>query len=141
MRQDLTGSETSPEQQFNQSLHDKVLVYRYWYGRDSSEIDLGFGAYRLFLFTAPIIIILSVFGTVVFNSLNLEIISLVIIIAGMLFNLAIFQRGFKYYGWYEVDKQGKPVQFIGHKPPDTIMGRHGTRRAKFLEHVKEKERL
>jgi hypothetical protein len=141
MRQDLTGSETSPEQQFDQSLHDKVLVYRYWYGRDSSEIDLGFGAYRLFLFIVPVVIILSFLGAIIFSLLDMGMLSLLFSISGMLFSLAIFWRGFKYYGWYEVDKQGKPVQFIGHTPPDTIMGRHGTRRAKFLEYVKEKEGL
>ncbi len=137
MRHDLTGSETATEQQFDQALHNKVLVYIYWPGRDSSEPDIGFGAYRMYMLYFPVIFVLSLIGIIVFYWLGLEQLSLITAILMLLCGVLLFSLVFKYYGYYEVDKQGRPVRFLTHNQPDSIMGRRGFWRAKSLIHHKK----
>jgi hypothetical protein len=47
----------------------------------------------------------------------------------------LINRGGKYTGFYQLDSQGKPVRFLSTKQPESIQGRIGVSRNKFLEQV------
>ncbi len=42
----------------------------------------------------------------------------------------------KYTGYYQIDDQGRPVHFLGTALPESIKGRFGLTRKKFLEQLK-----
>ena len=47
----------------------------------------------------------------------------------------LLNRGAKYTGFYQLDSQGRPVRFLSTKQPESIQGRMGVSRNKFLEQV------
>ena len=123
----------------NAMTYTDIVIVSYWPGQSSDEVAIGYGISKLELMIRIAIAIYSF--TSAFYSLFIEprfkplerpgtrlLISM--LPAGGMAILSLRER--KKQGYYQLDAQGRPVQFLSALPPDPIKGRAGISSKKFL---------
>lgn len=123
----------------NAMTYTDIVIVSYWSGQNPDEAPIGYGLSKIDLIAKIAMAILSLVSA--FYSLFIEprfkplerpgtrlLISM--LPAGGMAILSLRER--KKQGYYQLDAQGRPVQFLSAQLPDTIKGRAGISSKKFL---------
>ncbi len=105
-------------------LPEKVLVFGYWPSRGDGP-DLGIGVHRVLFPSAVVVVVFSVALVVLLRNLGLDAANSVVSLVGGLVAWVLLLMGVRYYGWYELDSDGRPVRFVSHLRPSSLSGRTG----------------
>ena len=116
----------------------KVNIYTYW--PDVEGTHIGYGWERAADVRA--VVLLLIFFMVVPLLLKATFIphdiTTLVVTLGVLTIVLLGQNRLlpmKYKGYYQVDREGKPIRFLSTEPPEIIIGQKGINRKKFLQCV------
>ena len=115
---------------------ENILISTYWPAQDGDDIAVGYGMQKTFLFFQ---VSMTLFRLVFqITTWFLEPLMrpgvrlLTLLLPGTIFAL-LANRGRKYTGFYQLDDEGRPVQYLSPAPPKSIQGRIGVGRKRFFD--------
>jgi hypothetical protein len=118
---------------------ENILISAYWPPQDEDDAPVGYGMQKTHLVLQ---FALTLFGLVnqvmawfleprVRPLMRPGVRLLTLILPGL--SLALLaNRGRKYTGFYKLDNEGRPVQYLSPAPPKSIQGRMGVGRKRFF---------
>jgi len=128
--------------ELNRAIQKKLFISAYWPRRQADEPNIGYGIRKDYMIYqgAGAIISLATRGFTMFFEprvrptlrplVRFAPILVISLILGILLN-----RSHKYTGFYQLDDQGTPIHFLAPSLPESIQGRFGISRKKFLEQM------
>ena len=129
--------------EIDSATQKKISISAYWRRRQADEANIGYGFRKDYLALQMV--------SILFSSLMRWFIEprirpamkhwmrLVYLFLPGLSLAFISNRGRKATGFYQLDDEGMPVLFLSRIPPESIQGRIGTSRNKFLSRLRERE--
>ena len=122
---------------------ENILISAYWPAKDGDDVPVGYGAQKTHLVFQ---FAFTLFGLVnqimawfleprVRPLMSPGVRLLTLMFPGLILAL-LANRGRKYTGFYQLDKEGRPVQYLSPAPPKSIQGRMGVGREKFFEQAR-----
>ena len=129
-------------EELDSTIQERLLITAYWPRRHSDEPDIGYGITKEDMFYRVIGTIFSL-ATTSYNLffepkvrpiLRPTIRFLPIMFTSLILGL-LSTRAMKHRGYYQLDDNGIPTQFLGRIPPESIQGYVGSNRKKFLKQL------
>lgn len=118
---------------------EDILISTYWPARDGDDIAIGYGMQKSHLVFQFVLTFYGLLNQIMAWFLEPRIRPLMrpgvrlltLIFPGIIFAL-LANRGRKYTGFYRLDDEGRPVEYLSPAPPKSIQGRMGVGWKRFF---------
>lgn len=129
--------------ELDRTHQERLFISAYWPQRAKDELHVGYGVAKGYLVYQSVGIVVTVTSRIFGMFFEPKIRSLrallrvgpMLVISLIMPILAIRRR--KQDGFYQLDEHGMPTFFIGKFPPESIQGRVGVSRKKFLKYLSD----
>jgi hypothetical protein len=118
---------------------ENILISTYWPAQDGDDIAVGYGMQKSHLVFQFVLTFYGLLNQIMAWFLEPRVRPLMrpgvrlltLLLPGTIFAL-LANRGRKYTGFYKLDDEGRPVQYLSPAPPKSIQGRIGVGRKRFF---------
>jgi hypothetical protein len=118
---------------------ENILISAYWPAKDRDDVPVGYGMQKSHLVFQFVLTFYGLLHQIMAWFLEPRVRPLMrpgvrlltLMLPGIILAL-LANRGRKYTGFYQLDNEGGPVQYLSPAPPKSIQGRIGVGRKRFF---------
>ena len=122
---------------------ENILISAYWPAKGGDDISVGYGVQKTFIAFQLGMTLFRLISQLTNWFLEPRARTLMgpttrllaFLLPGVILAL-LSNRGRKYTGFYQLNNEGRPVQYLSPAPPESIKGRMGVGRKRFFEKVR-----
>ncbi len=122
---------------------ENILISAYWPPKDENDVPVGYGVQKTHLALQMSLSSFTFVSQVLTRFLEPRIrplmrpgVRLLMLMLPAIILALLANRGRKYTGFYQLNNEGRPVQYLSPAAPESIQGRMGVGRKKFFEQAR-----